>query len=53
MLAMKVWVPQVRGSHGQVFVRGVKIPFLGPGKLQIQAVAALVGMSKLKVDGLG
>jgi hypothetical protein len=25
-------VPQVRGPHGQVFVRGVEIPRLGPGK---------------------
>jgi tRNA threonylcarbamoyladenosine biosynthesis protein TsaB len=25
-------VPQLRGSHGQVFVRGVEIPILEPGK---------------------
>jgi tRNA threonylcarbamoyladenosine biosynthesis protein TsaB len=27
-------VPQVRGPHGQVFVRGVEVPSLGPGKSQ-------------------
>ena len=27
-------VPQVRGPHGQVFVRGVEIPILRPGKPQ-------------------
>jgi queuine tRNA-ribosyltransferase len=28
-------VPQVRGPHGQVFVRGVEVPLLGPGKEQL------------------
>jgi hypothetical protein len=41
MTVRKVWVPQVRGPHGQVFVRGVEIPFLGPGELRIHAVAVL------------
>jgi hypothetical protein len=26
------WVPQVRGPHGQVFVRGVEFRIFGPGK---------------------
>jgi len=28
-------VPQVRGPHGQVFVRGVEVPLLGPGREKI------------------
>jgi hypothetical protein len=35
-IAQAAWVPQVRGPRGQVFVRGVEIPLLGPGRAQTQ-----------------
>jgi hypothetical protein len=31
----EVWVSQVRGSHGQVFVHGEEIWLFGPGKPQM------------------
>jgi len=33
-------VPQVRGPHGQVFVRGVEVRIFGPGKAHIQPGAS-------------
>ena len=39
------WMPQVRGPHGQVFVRGVEISILRPGKVTIQAVIDLAAGS--------
>ena len=33
-----IWVPQARGPHGQVLVRGVEISILRPGIARIFAV---------------
>jgi hypothetical protein len=41
-LKYKSRVAQVRGPHGQVLVRGVEVPLLGPGKAQIEPATVSV-----------
>jgi ribonuclease R len=42
------WVPQVRGPHGQVLVRGVEIPRTwGPGKAQSPAITPPIPEAEL------
>jgi len=46
MRSLVCWVPQVRGPHGQVFVRGVEVPFLGPGMARNPIDPVLVSQQK-------
>jgi hypothetical protein len=36
LIELRKWVPQVRGPHEQVFVRGVEVRVFGPGKHESQ-----------------
>ena len=45
------WVPQARGPHGQVLVRGVEIWILRPGKIRHFTVRLTAAVSLLILSG--